>query len=204
MADFEGIKFIFWSVLLSIALLKSYFRPFSQEKLKKFLVSSIISSYTLRDNSLIEVSMKTDFDTLRTLASYTINNLKEKKLIEFHVTSREALIEAMATEYGVSFATDEDVREQAIEEVEEKMGVDSLTEDVTESEMFNHARKEIIKSFNGENIGGLYLVESLHQIAVRMKDFVLNCDLIDDVYGTDEELISFLVAKIRLFSPKKN
>ncbi len=164
----------------------------------------MISSYTLRDNSLIEVSMKTDFDTLRTLASYTINSLKEKKLIEFHVTNREALIDAMATEYGVSFATDEDVRDQAIEEVEEKMGVDSLTEDVTESEMFNHARKEIIKSFNGENIGGLYLVESLHQIAVRMKEFVLNCDLIEDVFGTDEDLIAFLVAKIRLFSPKKN
>jgi len=28
--------------------------------------------------------------------------------------------------------------------------------------------------------------------------------LIDDVYGSDEDLISFLVAKIRLFSPKKN
>lgn len=150
--------------------------------------------------------MKTDFDTLRALASYTINSLKEKKLIEFHPTNREALIEAMATEYGVSFATDEDVRDQAVEEVEEKMGYDSsnLPEDITESEMFNHARKEIIKSFNGENIGGLYLVESLHQIAVRMKDFVLNCDLIEDVFATDEDLITFLVAKIRLFSPKKN
>ena len=150
--------------------------------------------------------MKTDFETLRALASYTINSLKEKKLIEFHPTNREGLIEAMATEYGVSFATDEDVRDQAIEEVEEKMGYDSsnLPEDITESEMFNHARKEIIKSFNGENIGGLYLVESLHQIAVRMKDFVLNCDLIEDVFATDEDLIAFLVAKIRQFSPKKN
>lgn len=150
--------------------------------------------------------MKTDFETLRALASYTINSLKEKKLIEFHPTNREGLIEAMATEYGVSFATDEDVRDQAIEEVEEKMGYDSnnLPEDITESEMFNHARKEIIKSFNGENIGGLYLVESLHQIAIRMKDFVLNSDLIEDVFATDEDLISFLVGRIRLFSPKKN
>ena len=64
--------------------------------------------------------------------------------------------------------------------------------------------KEIIKSFNGENIGGLYLVESLHQIAIRMKDFVLNSDLIEDVFATDEDLISFLVGRIRLFSPKKN
>lgn len=148
--------------------------------------------------------MKTDFETLRTLASYTINNLKEKKLIEFHPVNREALIEAIATEYGVSFATDEDVREQAIEEVEEKLGVGNVPEDVTESEIFNHARKEIIKSFNGENIGGLYLVESLHQIAVRMKDFILNSEHIDEVYGTDEDLIAFLVQKIRHFSPKKN
>ena len=148
--------------------------------------------------------MKTDFDTLRTLASYTINNLKEKKLIEFHPVHREALIESIATEYGVSFATDEDVREQAIEEVEEKLGVGNVPEDVTESEIFNHARKEIIKSFNGENIGGLYLVESLHQIAIRMKDFILESEHIDEVYGTDEELIAFLVSKIRHFSPKKN
>lgn len=152
------------------------------------------------------ISMKTDFETLKTLASYTINNLKEAEFIEFHAVNRENLIDSMATEYGVCFATDEDIRDQAIEEVEEKMGYneDSLPEDITESEMYNHARKEIIKSFNGENIGGLYLVESLHKISKRMTDFLLNCDLIDDVYGTDEDIRGFLVKKIRNFSPKKN
>ena len=109
--------------------------------------------------------MKTDFETLKSLASYTINHLKEDEIIEFNITTRLDLIDAMATEFGVSFATDEDIREQALEEVEEKMGPGSLTDDITESEVYNHARKEIIKSFNGENIGGLYLVESLHQIA---------------------------------------
>lgn len=147
--------------------------------------------------------MRTDFETLKTLASYTINNLKENSIIEFEIDNREALIDAMATEYGVSFATDEDVRDQAIEEVEEKMG-DMVPEDIAESEMFNHARKEIIKSFNGENIGGLYLVESLHQISTRMSAFLLNCDLIEDVFGTDEDIHAFLVKKIRMFSPKKN
>lgn len=148
--------------------------------------------------------MRTDFETLRTLAAYTINLLAEAKMIEFDITKREALIDAMATEYGVSFATDEDIREQAIEEVEDKMGVDNLPEDVTESEMFNHARKEIIKSFSGENISGLYLVESLHQAANRMTQFLMDCELIDDVYGTDEDIHAFLVAKIRVFSTKKN
>lgn len=148
--------------------------------------------------------MKTDFETLRALASYTINALKEKKLIEFHATNREALIDAMATEYNVSFATDEDVRDQAIEEVEEKLGYDSVPEDITESEIYNHARKEIIKSFNGENIGGLYLVESLHQTAERIKSFLLTCEFIDEVFGTDEELVAFLVSRVRQFNPKKN
>lgn len=148
--------------------------------------------------------MKTDFETLETLASYIINNLKEKNMIEFHVTNRDGLIDTMATELGVCFATDEDIRDQAIEEVEEKMGVDNVPEDITESEMFNHARKEIIKGFNGENISGLYLVESLHQISIRMTNFLLECDLIEDVFGTDEELAAFLVQKIRTFSHKKN
>ncbi len=148
--------------------------------------------------------MRTDFETLKTLASYTINNLKENSLIDFEITNREALIDAMATEYGVSFATDEDIRDQAIEEVEDKMGEDFLPEDITESEMFNHARKEIIKSFNGENISGLYLVESLHNIANRMTQFLLNSDLIEDVFGTDEDLANFLIKKIRVFSSKKN
>ncbi len=148
--------------------------------------------------------MKTDFETLRNLASYTINCLKEEEIIEFHVTNREPLIDAMATEYGVCFATDEDIRDQAIEEVEDKMGEDNLPEDITESEMFNHARKEIIKSFNGENIGGLYLVESLHQIAQRMTQFLLDTELIEDVFGTDEEIVAFMVRRIRQFSPRKN
>ena len=147
--------------------------------------------------------MKTDFETLRALATYTVNHLKESNLIDFNMATRLELVEAMATEYGVSFATDEDIKEQAIEDVEEKMGEGSLPEDVTESEMYNHARKEIIKAFNGENIAGLYLVESLHQIAIRMKDFLLSHDLIEDVFGTDDEIVNFLVSKIRTFSIKR-
>ncbi|MCR9204006.1 MAG: hypothetical protein NXH75_05490 [Halobacteriovoraceae bacterium] len=148
--------------------------------------------------------MRTDFETLKTLANYTINLLAEANMIEFDIADREALADAMATEYGVSFATDEDIRDQAIEEVEDKMGVDNLPEDVAESEMFNHARKEIIKSFSGENISGLYLVESLHQASLRMTKFLMDCEIIDDVFGTDEEIHDFLVSKIRVFSSKKN
>ncbi len=147
--------------------------------------------------------MKTDFETLKALAAYTINYLKEAELIEFNMTQRLELIEAMATEYGVSFATDEDIKDQAIEDVEEKLGEGNLPEDITESEIYNHARKEIIKSFNGENIAGLYLVESLHQIANRMTQFLLQSDLIEDVYGEDDEIVAFLVAKIRNFAIKR-
>lgn len=145
--------------------------------------------------------MKTDFETLKALASYTINHLKEEGLIDFGMDDRLNLIEAMATEYGVGFATDDDIREQAIEEVEDKMG--EVEGDITETEMYNHARKEIIKSFNGEVIAGLYLVESLNQVASRMKDFLLNSDLIDEVYGTDEELVEFLVKHIRNFNIRR-
>ncbi len=147
--------------------------------------------------------MRTDFETLRTLAVYTINHLKEQNLIEFHVQQRADLIDALATEYAVSFATDEDIKEQAIEEVEEKMGIDSLPEDITESEMFNHARKEIIKSFSGENIAGLYLMESLNQVAKRVNKFLMDSDIIEEIFASDEELIAFLVRIIRQFSQKR-
>lgn len=147
--------------------------------------------------------MKTDFETLMALASFTINHLNEKGLIEFDITKRIELIEALATEFGVCFATDDDIKQQAIDEVEEKVGENNVPEDVTETEIFNHARKEIIKSFNGENISGLYLVESLHQISNRITKFLLNSDYVEDVFGTDDELSTFLVSKIRLFSIKR-
>lgn len=146
--------------------------------------------------------MRTDFNTLMSLATHTINHLKQAELIDYAADMRSSLIEAMATELGVSFATDEDIRDQAIEEVEEKFGLEEITEEVTETEMFNHARKEIIKSFQGENIGGLYMVESLHNIATRVKDFLLTCSLVEEVYSSDEDLIDFLVAAIRKFNPK--
>ena len=148
--------------------------------------------------------MKTDFETLTGLSTHTVNHLKHAELIDFAADARADLIEALATEFGVSFATDENIKEQAIEEVEEKFGSDNLPENITETEMFNHARKEIIKSFNGENIGGLYLMESLHNIAIRVKNFLLNSDLVDDVYCSDEDLIEFLVEKIREFAPKRD
>lgn len=149
--------------------------------------------------------MKTDFNTLCDLASYSLNVLKEAELIKFNVEQdRIPLIEAMATEYGVGLATDDDIKDQAIEEVEDKMGKDHLPEDLTESEIFNHARKEIIKAFSGENIGGLYLVESLHNLAKRITKFLLESPLVEDVYSSDEDLVLFLVAKIRNFSIRKN
>lgn len=146
--------------------------------------------------------MRTDFNTLIALSTHTINHLKQDDLIDYDVDKRADLIDALATELGVSFSTDEDIRDQAVEEVEEKFGLDEVTEDITETEMFNHARKEIIKSFQGENIGGLYMVESLHNVANRVKDFLLNCDLVEDVYSTDEDLIEFLVKNIRKFNPR--
>lgn len=148
--------------------------------------------------------MRTDFETLKSLAQYTINHLQEKNIIEYGVDKRAHLIEAMATELSVSFSTDEDIRDQAIEEVEEKMGTSNLPEDVTETEIFNHARKEIIKSFQGENISGLYMVESLNQVANRLKEFLLSNDLVEEVFATDEEIVDFLISKIRVFSIKTN
>ncbi len=147
--------------------------------------------------------MRTDFETLRALASFLLSHLQEAEIAEFAIDKREVLIEALATELGVSFATDEDVKEQAIEEVHEKFGED-IPGDITETEMFNHARKEIIKSFSGEHLAGLYLTESLHDVALRIKDFLLNHDAIDEVYATDHELIDFIVSRVKRFSPKKN
>jgi hypothetical protein len=147
--------------------------------------------------------MRTTFDTLKNLSSFSINHLTEKEIIEYHVENRVALIDALATELNVSFATDEDIRDQAIEEVEEKFGKDNTPDDITETEMFNHARKDIIKSYNGEHLAGLYMVESLHNVAVRIKNFLLSNDLIEEVYADDTELIGFLVEKIRSFQPPK-
>lgn len=148
--------------------------------------------------------MKTDFETLRTLAIYVINYLKEQNHIDFNIDNRESFVDAMATEFGVSFATDEDIRDQAIEEVEEKVGADNIPDDITESEMFNHARKEIIKGFGGENIGGLYLVESLHKASLRASKFLMDSDLVEEVFAEDEDLQSTLVKVFRHFNPKKN
>lgn len=146
--------------------------------------------------------MRTDFNTLIALATHTINHLKQAEIIEYAVDKRSELIDAMATELGVAFSTDEDIRDQAIEEVEEKFGLEEVPDDITESEMFNHARKEIIKSFQGENLGGLYMVESLFNVGNRVKDFLLNCDLVDDVYSSDEDLIEFVVGAMRKFNPR--
>lgn len=146
--------------------------------------------------------MRTDFNTLIALATHTINHLKQDSIIEYAADQRAALIDALATELGVAFSTDEDIRDQAIEEVEEKFGLEEIPEDITETEMFNHARKEIVKSFQGENLGGLYMVESLFNVGNRVKDFLLNSDLVEDVFSSDEDLIEFVVKNMRKFNPR--
>lgn len=146
--------------------------------------------------------MRTDFNTLIALSTHTINHLKQDHYIEYSAEFRAGLIDALATELGVSFATDENIREQAIEEVEEKFGSENMPEDITETEMFNHARKEIIKSYQGESLGGLHMVESLHNVAKRVKEFLMNCDLVEEVFHTDEEIVAHLVQSLRKFNPR--
>lgn len=148
--------------------------------------------------------MRTDFNTLLALATHTVNHLTQDHLIEYAAENRAALLDSLATELGVSFSTDEDIRDQAVEDVEEKFGLTDESDDITETEMFNHARKEIIKSFQGESLGGLYMVESLHKVAIRVKNYMLNSDLIEDVFSSDEELITFLVQNMRKFNPRQN
>jgi hypothetical protein len=147
--------------------------------------------------------MKTDFETLKSLSSHILSHLQEAELTEFPIDKRADLIEDLATELSVSFSTDEDIKEQAIEEVQDKFG-DDLAENITETEMYNHARKEIIKAFSGEVLAGLYLTESLHDVALRVKDFLLENDNITEVYATDTDLIDFLVTAFKKFSAKKN
>jgi hypothetical protein len=147
--------------------------------------------------------MRTNFDTLISLASYTINNLKESEYITFPVDKRMELVDAFATEMAVSFSTDDDIKQQAIEEIEDKMGQEMVDDEVTETEMFNHARKEIIKAFNGESIGGLYLAESLNLAAERLIKFLMDSDLVEDIFGTDEEIKTFLISKLRKFTPQR-
>lgn len=146
--------------------------------------------------------MRTDFNTLIALATHTINHLKQTETIEYNAESRAELIDSLATELGVAFSTDEDIRDQAIEEVEEKFGLEEVPDDITESEMFNHARKEIIKSYQGESLGGLYMVESLHNVAKRVSAFLINSEHIEDVFGSDDDLIEILVRDMKKFNPR--
>jgi hypothetical protein len=147
--------------------------------------------------------MKTDFETLKNLSNHILSHLQEAELTEYPIDKRADLIEDLATELSVSFSTDEDIKEQAIEEVQDKFG-DDLAENITETEMYNHARKEIIKSFSGEVLAGLYLTESLHDVALRVKDFLLENENITEVYATDTDLIDFLVTSFKKYSAKKN
>ena len=43
------------------------------------------------------------------------------------------------------------------------------------------------------------MVESLHNVATRVRDFMLNCDLIDEVFGSDDELIAVRVRVMKKF-----
>lgn len=147
--------------------------------------------------------MKTDFESLRNLAAFIIGHLTDHKIIEYAVPSRLELIDALAVELNVSFATDEDIKDQAIEEVAEKLGEGNVPEAVTESEIYNQAKKEIIKSFQGEVIAGLYMVESLHNVALRIRNFLMNSELIEDLFATDEEIVEFLITRIRQFEIRR-
>ena len=109
------------------------------------------------------------------LATFTINHLKEDSLIDFHINKRGDLIDATATEYGVSFATDEDIRDR-LEEVEENSVQIQLLK-ISQSQKFIITPEKKLLSLLTVRIFQDYILLNHHQVAVRMNTFLLNSDL---------------------------
>ncbi len=146
--------------------------------------------------------MRTDFTSLKLFADHILNQLRQFHLLEFSLDTRASLIESLAEELNVGLLTEEDLQEETLEELQEKYG-EIEAADITQNEAYIHARKELIKSFNGEAISGFYLAESLFKLAERVKNFLTDSSLVEEVYGTDEELVSFLVQKFKSYEPAR-
>lgn len=145
---------------------------------------------------------KTEFSDLKLFADHIINQLKQDSLLEFSISQRSSLIDALAHELNVGLLTDEDLHDEITETLndnQEKLD----DEDVTQNEAYIHTKKELIKSFKGEMLSGFYLSETLFKLAERIKMFLTESALVEEVYGTDEELISNIVKKFKSYNPPR-
>ena len=119
--------------------------------------------FVLKGNSIHEAAKQMDNHSVGLLLVTDLTKLIGviserdilKRVVSKGLDPKKVTVSDVMTSNPITVTTDEDIRNQAIEEVEDKLGEYNIEGDITETEMYNHARKEIIKAFNGESLSGL-------------------------------------------------
>lgn len=145
--------------------------------------------------------MSTTRETVKHLCKSILNRLENQKAILFEATARQNLEEELLDRVGPSILTEQDLRERTLEML--GMSRDTLLDsDIGENEQYRTAKRMVRKSFGDDELRGLYYQESLKKISEKITGFLMDSDLVEDVFESDDELEKRIIETIRRFNPE--
>jgi hypothetical protein len=145
--------------------------------------------------------MTTDSDTVKHLSRQCLSYLVKEKLVSFEADDRRAISEGLNNVLKNYVISEAEIRDQARELLKENQE-DLGDQGMEGSRFYEAAKKKIVESFQGESLNGLYLKKSPKDIVSEIQNYLLNEPLIEDVYGSDEELEEKTLKALTEFDPK--
>ena len=142
----------------------------------------------------------TNEENVRSLVKSIITRLENQKAISMRPVDREKLRQEVYQLVQLSVKTDQDLHEKTLAALGAKAEELSNSE-FTESSQYRAAKAIVRKSFGDDTLNGFYFTENIKQIAIHIREFLMNSDLIEDVYETDHDLEQMIVEIIKKFNP---
>jgi len=144
--------------------------------------------------------MSASNEIVRILARQLINRLEHSGEIKYRTQDRTELTDRLAAALSPHLMTTQQIKEAARQVVDEK-SAEAEEQGISLDDFYMATQKSMIKQFEGEEIGGLYLKKSPKNLSELILEFLMNEPLVEDVFGTDEELISSSLKTIQGFDP---
>ena len=144
--------------------------------------------------------MSTTRETVHNLCQSIMTRLENKGAIEFDVSRRKEVYDAVNALLSPYIVSDQDIRERALETLGEHR--DALSDfEFVESERFRTAKRLVRKQLGDDELHGLFFQETVKNIAARLREFLLSDALIDEVFEDDQVLDQLIVDAIKEFRP---
>ena len=153
-------------------------------------------------NTTTQTARATNESSLRVLSQVLVGRLENQKHIVFDSKNRTMLRDELFRSLRPLVVTEQDLVSMAREAILSRTQ-DIADQNIAESEAFRMKKKDFKEKYADHEIAGFYLKVPLREVVRKVCEFLFSCDLVEDVFESDEVIQKLVQDSISTFDESK-